>query len=395
MSILNACALYGPSTYVNSWLPVNFLVLLISLLAIAVVYSISRLLPSATSSKFISMLKGELIITIVSAIIIVALVAATGITCQITSGFSSASPDPISFAEGYIIGLVGNGGIGLLTNIYAQHFATAIVSGLYSRFAEFFGAFLPTSATIGAKFSISFPLGYDLGIAYGILSGVYLDVMAPIVMVATALMYIQYLLLVIIQASAFTIILPVALIMRALPFGGANLRNASNAMLAIAIAGYLVFPLTIAFDNYAINWTFTQCSPTSTPGSCNPSAVYADSLLCMTGTAGTISNSCHIGPIVSNGQLEIPGLSQTFFGIPTIDPLQVLEGGVSSSFISELYPQAAVDSMDATIGQTAVFMFATFMMSTLNFAITLSFAIGLAKVLSSGIEGAGSFWSGM
>jgi hypothetical protein len=394
MSILNACALYGPSTYVNNWLPASLVVILISLAAIALVYILNQFLPRTTSSKLTGMLKSEMIITVVSIVIIIILVAASGIACQITSGLSSPGQDPITFAEGYLVSLVGNGGIGLLTNLYAQHFATAVVAGIWSRFADFIGAWLPTAAQVGSTLSVSFPLGYDLSIAYGILSGIYIDVMAPIVMVAAALIYIQYLLLVLVQASAFTIILPVALIMRVLPFGGANLRNAANGVLALAIAGYIVFPLTIAFDSYAINWTFTQCTTGAVPGTCNPSAVYADSLLCVSGTAGTVS-ACHIGPIVSAGQMEVPGLSQTFFGISTPDPGQVFSGGVSSDLLKTLYPQSAVDDMDGAIGQTAVFMFVAFMMSTLDFAITLSFAMNLAKVLSSGIEGAGSFWSGL
>jgi hypothetical protein len=36
---------------------------------------------------------------------------------------------------------------------------------------------------------------------------------------------------------------------------------------------------------------------------------------------------------------------------------------------------------------TAIFMFG------INLAVTLGFAIGLAKGLNSGVEGAGSFWS--
>jgi hypothetical protein len=382
---------------VSSWLPVNFAVILLAIAAVAVFYTISRLLPASTSSKMASLVRSEIVQIVLSVILIAVLVASSGLACQITStafAAPSTGQDPMSFAQGYMLQLVGNDGIGLLTNLYSFHFAYAVISAVFSRFGEFIGAWLPSAAP-GKTLNISFPLGYDLGIAYGYLSGTYLDIFAPIVMVATALMYVQYILLVLFQASAFTLLVPVALIMRMIPFGGAKLRNAANSILAIAIAGYIVYPLTIAFNSYATQWIFTNCAgvPVAQQGiSCNPSAGYADSLLCY--NSGTIT-SCTAGPSITQGALNVPGLSQNFLGYSTPSPYGVLSGGVGAQFWKDINPNNAVQDIHGVVDRLAIFMFVTFILSTLSFAITLSFAMGLTKALDGGVDAAASFWSSM
>ena len=76
-------------------------------------------------------------------------------------------------------------------------------------------------------------------------------------------MFIQFLAIPVMPFSAFTIVLPVALALRSVAFFSTGLGDASNALIALAIALYVIYPMMIAFDGYAIPGVFSRQQPLS------------------------------------------------------------------------------------------------------------------------------------
>ena len=63
-------------------------------------------------------------------------------------------------------------------------------------------------------------------------------------------LFILFLGLKIVEASALTIVAPIAIVMRSLSFMGPQLRRMSNLFLAMAIGFYFVLPLMIVLNSY-------------------------------------------------------------------------------------------------------------------------------------------------
>ena len=97
-----------------------------------------------------------------------------------------------------------------------------------------------------------------------IMTNLYIDLFSSVLLVMIGMLFVQWLSLPIIQAVAFTLMLPFALILRSIAFassGGQGLRETANAILAIAIALYLIYPLMIMFNSYAISYIFSPANP--------------------------------------------------------------------------------------------------------------------------------------
>ncbi|MGC8478593.1 MAG: hypothetical protein ACP5NE_01545 [Candidatus Micrarchaeia archaeon] len=373
--MVNTCALYGSFTNANNWIGINVLVLIVGLSIVAAIYSLSRLLPSDTRAKVTGITKIEITQLIISAVIIASLIAASSTACDIAALISRSvtgtAYSPFVFADFYIGNLIYNKGLA----IYAQIYTLSITYDIYSKVLGFAGSMIASLIPgVGELFKYSFggiatitgTLGYDAAIALGIFSTLLVVMFSPLVIIAVGMLFIQYLLLPVIQYTMFTIVLPIAIAMRSLSFTGAGLRSASNAVLAIAIAAYLVYPITVGFDAYTMNWLFSASNPT------------------YTFLASTYSHNTAI-PSTFLSTTGIPAFgSATYPSTGSILSMLSISGFLSAISFSE--PLTIVNEVSELLFQSVVLF-------GLDIVITIGFASSLARALNSGIEGAASFWS--
>ena len=377
-----ACTLYGNSNYTNDWLPINYLVIITGFMVIAVLYAIGRALPPKTKSTIAGITKIEMTQLLISALIITLLLffssAACGISSSISHQLTGMSLGPFTYSDYYIGNLSMNTGLRLLTNIYSDSIAFSIDARVYSYMsAQLAGKIDLPQITVGPA-SIAPTEGYDLSIGYYLIADLYMDLFSPILVITIGMLFLQYLALPLIRLTAFALLLPVAIIIRSIAYtgaGGTGLRNVANAILAIAIALYLIYPLTIVLDAYMVHWIFSAQ---------NPLYPYLSMGFTLTQLPSTFFSSA-----ASSSPSTLP------FGLPS-PPVQSLISGVSSLGLSGIYdPYTPVTISNSVVNLMSQFIFIGVILFALNIAITVAFAMSLAKALNTGIEGAASFWNNL
>jgi len=387
---INYCQLFGGpgSPYISGWLPATYIVILFGFLVVAAVYMVSRLMPTSVSSKLREITKVEITQIVLSIFIILILLSVTSAACNVSSSLgrqvlanagvtSNSGVSPLQYADYYIGTLALNHGINLLGYIYTTSIGYAIEARVITALSQD----LSVSPDVGSIISFKISYGHDLGTLYGALSDVYIDALSPILVITIGMLFLQYLALPLLEFTAFTVILPVALLIRLIPYGGTGLKNASNAILAIAIAAYIIYPLMIAFDSYMVYWIY---SPTLNPAygctNCLSSAYTLPSIPSSSflSTSVTSSTNNALGTIGSSLGISVPAtnnlLSTSFFSSLSINPEP------TAAYITQEMSQFIF---------VAVFLFG------LNLAVTLGFAMGLARGLNVGVEGATSFWGSL
>ncbi len=378
----NTCLLYGAT----NWIGVNILIILISLFIVAGVFAISNIFATSMREKLKQAARSEITQAFISAIIIVALAVTATTACAATSSLSQSlnhqgTSDPFVYATYYIGNLSTNTGINLLTNLYSTSISYAIEAQVMQSFGGIFNTKLNSisgiiSSTLGISRVVTLSIGstVQLGELFTALSALYLTVFAPIVTIAIGLLFIQFVALPVLQYTAFSVILPVAIGMRSLAFLGTNLRSAANAVLAIAIAAYIIYPVMISFNAYVVSWIFSAQ---------NPSYQYIKS----TYVVPNIPVSTFFKDTPSTSYTGILGTAFT-----KIAPF------VTSAFSSTgivILPGTLVVQAQAIVNQTAQFLFASVVLILIDIAVTIGFASGLARALNGGLQDAGSFWSGI
>jgi hypothetical protein len=383
----NTCILYGAT----SWAGISLLVILVSLMIVAVVYQFSGIFPNSTRAKIREASRSELTQAFLSVVIIVILAGVATTACSISTSVAnslhatSTTTNPFQYAEYYIGNLSTNTGLNLLTTIYSTSVSYSIEAQVLDSIGSLATANIKTFAgPIGRLFYgagtaskiVSFTIGKlsQLSTVFSLLSSTYLDVIAPLVTLAVGLLLIQFILLPIFQYTAFSVILPVAIGMRSLAFLGTNLRAAANAVLVIAIAAYIIYPLMIAFNGYAIGWIFS---------SANPSYQYVHTTYVVPNIPA--SNFFKLNATAYNGTF---GTAFRLMG-PFITSAFAQSGG----FI--INPYTIMTQAQMIINETAQFLFTAVIMIVIDLAVVIGFAVGLTKALNSGIEGGGSFWDGI
>ncbi len=370
--------------YGTSWLGINGIVILISILIITLVYLLSRTLPSNTKAKITGITKTELTQIFISIFILALLFAVTSSLCSATSSISntiaqmtqtiktaaptfgycnngipcpalaqpviplSAQSDPFSYSESYIGQYAFNIGPLLGIQVDAYSYAFGLISlmwyTVYTQLSDVIPTFqIPPECadSVGQVTGVCFelPINADLGAPYSILTDAFIDAYAPLTTLGIAIMLVQYLILAMSQLAAFTVLLPVALVLRSLAFSGGTLRLAANSVLAASIALYIIYPVMIVFDSYAIAWMFTPCIPPATGGAqvvtatCNPSFNYLD----VSYTPDTFGN---LNPPVAG--------SMTVFGVQLPNIFAQSPSAVIGTLTS-LFGQSA-DSITNTLG---------------------------------------------
>ncbi len=385
--MVNTCLLYGTMNWVN----INILVIMISFTVVAILFALSNTFPEATREKLKQAATSELSQAFISVIIILVLAAFATTACSMSSTISKSltgqTLDPFQYSEYYVGNLSTNTGLNLLTNLYSISVSYAIEAQVLQSLGSLLNtAFSSAASVLGAAFGAASKV-VTIGIApaisslsslFNLLSGLYLDVIAPLVTIVIGLLFIQFLALPLLQYTAFTIVLPIAIAMRSLAFLGTPLRSASNTILAMAIAGYIVYPMMVAFNGYIVAWTFSSSNPsyqyigsTYVVPNIPVSAYFSAGLPSYTGFFGSIFKS------LFQSNLFIPLLTSSFGSTGLITPFNI------------------VSQAQLIINQTAQFLFEGVVLFVMDIAVTLGFAIGLSRALNSGIEGAGSFWGGL
>ncbi len=432
----DVCSLYGTTNYTNTWLGVNFLVLLISILLISVAFSLSSIFGSDMRAKLRSLVRFELIQVMISIFILGAILGFSTIACNVTAQISSSltgtAMSPLQYADYYIGTVSLSKGLDLLTQTYGEGVKYAIDASVISNINYVFGSFFegenPTPGSTGLVnipqqtesdlnlvpspspvapptqtnpdlnvgpaapsgttaagssksqlISISFSPtsgdGFGLYDIYSSLSEQYFGIFSPLIVLALGLLMIQFLIIPIVQYTAFLVILPVAIGMRSIAFSSNTLGDASNSLIALAVAFYLIYPLTIVFNAYAAGWIFSTSNPsyaflnsafsTSFVSSTNPYTYFSQNQLSQTKQTDMFSTMT---------QTLLPFFTKsatTNFNIPVVGDLSTLH---------------------YYIDQLAEFLFSSVLMFAIDIGITSMFALSLYKALKSGLGEQARFW---
>ncbi|MCL5679946.1 MAG: hypothetical protein M1465_01210 [Candidatus Marsarchaeota archaeon] len=387
---VNYCQLFGgpASPYISGWLPLTYVVIGLAFAIVAILYMASKLAPTSTSSKLREITKVEITQIVLSIFIVLILLYVTTTACSISSSLgvqvlgnagvsTNSGINPFQYADYYIGTLALNHGINLLGYVYT----TSIGYAIEARVVTALSKDLSRETSTGGQISFSVSYDHDLGTLYGALSDVYFDALSPILVITIGMLYLQYLALPLLEFTAFTVILPVALLIRLIPYGGVGLKTASNAILAIAIAAYIVYPLMIAFDSYIVYWIYSP--------SLNP-AYGCTNCLNTAYTLPSIPSSSFLSSSVTKSSNHALGDVSGALGISAPATNNLLSSSFFSSLTLNPEPAAAYITQ-----QMSQFIFVAVFLFGLNLAVTLGFAMGLARGLNTGVEGSVSFWGSL
>ncbi|MDE1859942.1 MAG: hypothetical protein KGH67_05460, partial [Candidatus Micrarchaeota archaeon] len=294
--------------------------------------------------------------------------------------------NPIQYSQIYLSNLMFNQGLGLFTNIYSESILLTVTGNM----AEFIEKIIDEIVISQTGISLGSNV---LGVYYGF-SGALTSTFTALIAVAFGVIFTVYLLLPIIQAIAFPVILPVALIMRSIPFAGPNLRQSADTFLALAIGFYLIFPLTILLNQFIITFVYTPCGTGPVgPSLCNPYSQYNQPYQISSFPPSSIFSSQTIdvshdpsfGTLVTGFQTSYltSGFGGTGGFLAGIQ--QIIE---SILFLPQIIIGFAV--------KTAQYLFQGIFLIGLDLAITVGFAQGLSKGLGAvgRMLGVGPFWGG-
>lgn len=402
-----ACTFNPANTYVSGWLGINMIVVLVGFAITAFVYAAARFMPTSARERISGISKSEITQLMLSVLILFTVLAfssiAYSISCNVAQSLVSSGgstipfSNPFQFASQYISNMSMGVGLNLYSNVLSQSYQFSMVSGIYEALPElicdvFETVGVGTTAHSVSSFickptllsspllNVGFSWGADIYIIYDILGYLYLAIFGPLIIIGVITLFIQYLAIPVIQYLAFGVALPVALVMRSIPFGGNGLRSTSNLILALAVALYIIYPLTIAFDAWAVHQIFTQAT--------NPLYSF-------------ISSMPGINVAAPNNYFKDlnPSSTDSFLGytIPAVGA--AFNTFFSSSQITSYIPlvniAGIVQQTISVTAQIARYMFESIFLFGINLAITLGFASSLSKALTMGVEGNAGFWANL
>lgn len=383
--MVNTCILYGT----QNWIGINILIILTTFMIVAALYALSSIFPSLTKARLREASRSELTQAFISIVIIIVLSGIATGACSLSSSISSQltgqSLSPFGYAEYYTGNLSTNTGLNLLTQIYSTSVSYSIEAQVLQDLGSFLNVrtskipkILYTSIGLTSIVTAFVGAAIQVGALFTILSTLYLDIIAPLVTVVVGLLFVQFLALPVLQYTAFSVVLPVAIGMRSVAFLGTHLKYASNTVLAIAIAGYIVYPLMVSFNGYVIAWIFSTT---------NPSYQYIHSTY--------VIPAIPINTFFQSGASSYTGFFGTIYSA-------LFNGGVLSPLVSSAFqngliiaPWKIVTQAQLLVNETAQFIFSGLILFVMDVAVTIGFAMGLANALNAGVEGAGNFWGSL
>ena len=182
-------------------------------------------------------------------------------------------------------------------------------------------------------------------------------------------LFLQWISIPLIQSFAFTVLLPFALIIRSISFAGAGnpgLREAGNAILALAIAFYIIYPMMIVMNSYVISYAFSPSNPLYSCQNC------------------------------LNSELTSLAIPKSFFSsLSSYNYKSSLFGGLVSpttgSFISNpvlqniglISPIGIFDQAQTVTSGIAKYIFMGIFMVGIDLMVTIGFASSLTKALNA------------
>lgn len=392
----NYCTFGGINT--NDWVGICTLVITVLLLVGGVVYAISSIFPAAMRERLKGGAKTEMFQAVLSVIIIAVIIAFAMSMCNIaqtitssttTSTFSGVQySDPIVFALDYMRDLVFTKALALFSQIYSETISLVVWGNIMEGIASSLDGVIKLTTGIGTgpQGNIGMNLQHDaVGVFFGF-SGVLTGAYTTLIVVTFGILYILYIFMVIIQQTALTMLLPLAIVMRCVPFMGPRLREASDSFLALAIAFYYIFPMAIILNNFAVSWLYTSCSTGA--ALCNPYVQYVEPYnLDAIGITSLFKSDAvaHIGTLGINIPFSYLGGGLTGLG------------GFGNSFSSGVAAMYALPNIIFQYGYlTAEYIFEGILLMGLALLITVAFAQGISKGLGAipRIIGSGPIWGG-
>ncbi len=386
----------------NNWIGINGLVIIAMFCVGALIYSLSSLLPIQTGKKIKGNVIYELSEGIISLIILLSLISLVYASCSVGSTLSGQSNYQNIFqADEYYVGnLLFVKGTSLVTQLSFQGIAVAIdgnivtlilgkVTGALNKnlgsgnslfnlgnsgssssgstgAAQIGSQGSTTNPTVG--FSVTLATSSDVEGLFDSYAGTYATYGAGVV-VTFGLLFVLYLLLPIITALAFTLVVPISLILRSFGFLGHGLRSISNTLLALAIAFYIVFPLTISMNAFIVNWMY--CSNGVTV--CNPYTIYTGNYKIAT---------IPIGSLFKQNTVNFLNYGGFSLSLPTnfYSSLATNGGGVGQTVKNLLEGIVTLPNQVAGVStEISEYFFEGVLLVAIDLMITLAFAQGLTK----------------
>ncbi len=267
-------AVYGCSVSSDyfQWIPIVSILVLITFFVISIVYMLSQFLKRPDWAYWA---KSEMWQTIIACILVGGIFAITGLACVIAENL--AGGDPFFISDRYLHNLVWNKVVPAVDNLFKLSFQ-AQKESVY------------TTAMVSCSFGVCFQPHAGLAtLSYNF------ETMAALITPFGASLLFQKLFLQFIKEIAFSIILPIGLILKVFPFT----RDAGAFLIAAALAFYVVFPLTYVFnqmlmyevmqDPMVVGWCdpgiantsglgYSMCQSLSTIGQILPQAVFLPAL---------------------------------------------------------------------------------------------------------------------
>lgn len=405
-------------TQTINWLSINMLVVLLSITVAAFIYALSNFLPREREQRLKTLMRYEMFESMLSIVIIIGLIGFSAFTCSsgaLLVGQSQGYTGVYNFDSNYINGMIRTTGFSIVSHFYATSMSLTIASNIYSYISSF-------STSVTSKLS-QLALTALFNVPEGLISfhpspnpDSFLKAYSSIItawygglmLASFGPLFILLLLLPIIEAGSLTVVVPVALIMRSLSFGGSKIREVSNLFLAMGIGFYFVLPLTIVFNVYVascvgVNVPIAQgVCPTGGPGA-YPLAGFLNDYNFPTTSSSIFSGQGQtpicvdsaftnlLGGIFSSvfkaGNCNLDLLSGFYGSLSTIAPIQSLSQAFSDLVHA---PEVAAQNGQEVSG----YFFLGVLMFALDMAITAGFINGFGKSMNTvaNLFGVESFW---
>jgi hypothetical protein len=374
----NSCAFGGQ--YVTGWISVSGVVALFAMILTILIYTIANILPVTYREKLRGISRYEAAEIVLTLFIIAGITGLAAFSCNLGTYIAGATvnyANPMQYAEYTIQNLLFSKALSLWTELYAESVNLVIAANIMDLITS-----IPI--TIIQNF-VGFDLGHDVIGIYFAFSSVLNTAYAGIIVVTFGILYVLMLFLDIIQSIALTLIVPVAILIRFIPFAGPRLKEASNSFIAIAISFYFIFPLTIIMNGFIMTWLYTPCTPLISI--CNPYPAYVLSPQLTNLPVASLFSSAPAGGTNFAGQ-QLPYSS--FISLASSGL-----GGYGSTFSNLISILFNLNGVLIGYGyKIAAYAFQGIVLVALDIAITVGFAQGLSNGFGSmsRIMGIGPFW---
>ncbi len=416
MTLINAACTVG-GTLQQSWVSIIVLIALAGISIAGLLYAIANFAPGAYREKMKLIARFEIVQAALSLIILLALIGVSSSTCSLSSSISSSligsAADPFTFARYYVGNLLFNNGVGLIAQAYTIGINYAITAATIRLLESPVGPYWASIPGIGNLFGTTFSFGGESNLKLSIelepstsLSSVYAqyggfiyggtvsiwDILSGFVSLTFAVLLAIWLLLPVVQATGLVLIVPIALAMRMIGFISPRVRNLSNSIFAVALAFFFIYPMTIVFNAYAVGWLY--CTNGVSP--CNPYTQYVGTYNLQKISVNSLFTS---NKVSSN----LGGLTGGTTALPA-SIFSSLSSGVQFLLSSGSFTKQLLSIIDVPVSisnysdQVAQYILQGIVFMALDLAITIGFAVGLAKSFNavSEIMGeGGSVWGGV